>query len=85
MEPAYPHPTIPDADVSWPTLVIAGVLLMFVCAAVVGPIARMEMPEEVPPAHSHDEPPGASGHHGAGGTIQPGPDDAHGSGHAAHH
>jgi len=50
---------------------------LFGLAWVVGPVVRKEAPEEVPPAHSHDEPPGASGHHGPGGTKNPQP-DAHG-------
>ena len=33
------------------------------------PHRAVESPEEVPPAQSHDEPPGSSGHHGASGTL----------------
>ena len=61
------HPTI-SSDGSWAGvlwLVIGG---MFLAAAVIGPVVRANTPEEVPPAHSHDEPPGASHHHGTSGT-----------------
>ena len=34
---------------------------LFLAAAVIGPIVHAIMPEEVPPAHAHDEPPGSSG------------------------
>ena len=37
-------------------------------------IVRLNMPEEIPPAHSHDEPPGTSHHHGASGTLNPAPE-----------
>jgi hypothetical protein len=48
---------------------------MFLSAAVIGPIVRLNMPEELPPpAHSHDEPPGTSHHHGASGTLNPPPE-----------
>jgi hypothetical protein len=58
--------------------VIAG---MFVAAAIIGPLVRLNLPREVPPAHSHDEPPGTSHHHGPGGTINPEPDH----GESGHH
>jgi NAD(P)-dependent dehydrogenase (short-subunit alcohol dehydrogenase family) len=35
------------------------------------------MPEELPYTHTHDEPPGASHHHGAGGVHGPGSDVHH--------
>src|SRR5437764_9467842 len=56
-------PVVPphDARHVWPTLVLMGIGLMFVFAAVIGPITRMHAPPaEMPPTHSHDEPPGAS-------------------------
>src|SRR5947209_5841543 len=59
-------PLLPPQS-QWPGMMVIIVLGMFLAAAVVGPIVRLNMPEEVPPAHSHDEPPGASGHHGPGG------------------
>jgi len=35
----------------------------------IGPIYRHSQPEEFLPTHSHDEPPGASHHHGVSGTV----------------
>lgn len=75
-------PVPPDPKIVWPWLVLWGILILFVAAAVIGPLSRMHAPpEEPPPAHSHDEPPGASHHHGASGTINPEPDHGHASGH----
>jgi hypothetical protein len=76
-----PHPLLPEPSERWPGTVVIVILSMFLAAAVVGPIVRANMPEEVPPAHSHDEPPGASDHHGKSGTLNPEPDH----GHADHH
>ena len=77
------HPALPDASDRWPGTVVIVILSMFLAAAVVGPIVRANMPEEVPPAHTHDEPPGASHHHGKSGTLNPEP--GHGDhGHADH-
>ena len=67
-EDNYPHPNISE-DGSWAGVMVIIILLgFFLPAAVIGPIVRANTPEEVPPAHSHDEPPGASHHHGASGT-----------------
>ena len=78
----YAHPTPPEPGILWPGSMMVAVVAMFLMAAFIGPVVRAEMPEEVPPAHSHDEPPGTSGHHGAGGTVQPGPEhEEHGHGH----
>ena len=75
---AYPHPTLPGPKLVWPGTMLIWVGLMFFCAMIIGPLARMEMPPEVAPhTHSHDEPPGSSGHHGHSGTIQPGPEHDH--------
>jgi hypothetical protein len=71
-------PVPPDRKILWPWLVLWGILILFLLAAVIGPLSRMHAPpDEVPPAHSHDEPPGASHHHGASGTINPEPDHGH--------
>jgi len=76
---SYPHPILPRANNLWPGTMLIWVGLMFLCAAIIGPIVRSEMPsDEAPHTHSHDEPPGASGHHGASGTVQPGPEHGHG-------
>ena len=75
----------PDRGNVWPGVVLILVATMFALAAVIGPIARMHAPPvEMPPAHSHDEPPGASHHHGTGGTINPEPGHGHSSGHSHH-
>src|SRR4051812_43150380 len=62
-----PHPQL-STDDSWTGTMVGIIALMFVGAMIVGPIVRASTPEEVPPAHSHDEPPGTSGHHGHSGT-----------------
>jgi len=64
-------------NVSWLRPIVAIVVIMFILAFVVGPVVRKEVPQEMPPAHSHDEPPGASGHHGPGGTMDNHAPDAH--------
>ena len=84
-----PHPTIPD-DASWAKPLVWAILLAgFGMAIVVGPIMRANTPEELPPpAHSHDEPPGTSGHHGTSGTLNEPPADVayeEGHGHPPHH
>jgi hypothetical protein len=82
----YPHPTIPLETV-WVGVMLMIISGMFLAAMVIGPYVRSEAPEEVPVAHSHDEPPGASHHHGPGGTVQPGPEHDLPGGHAhgGHH
>jgi hypothetical protein len=81
--PAYTHPTVPSSDAVWPGAVLLVVIGMFLAAAVIGPIVRMEMPEEIP-LQSHDEPPGSSHHHGPSGTVQPGPEHELPGGHGHH-
>jgi hypothetical protein len=74
-----PGPVISD-KAAWARRVIWGVFAMFAAAAFIGPIYRMNMPEEpqVEDFHSHDEPPGTSHHHGPGGTLDPSaPDKPH--------
>ena len=64
----FPHPQI-STDGGWAASMWVVVLFgFFLPAAILGPIVRRETPEEVPPAHSHEEPTGASGHHGHSGT-----------------
>jgi hypothetical protein len=77
----YGHPVVPG-EAAWPGYLLLGVAWMFFAAAFLGPFVRTHTPEEVPPAHSHDEPPGASGHHGPGGTVVvPEPEDTLGHHH----
>lgn len=74
-ENTEPHPIL-SSNGSWvPIMLLIIGLGGFVAAAVIGPIVRANMPEEVPPAHSHDEPPGSSHHHGKSGTVNPAPED----------
>jgi hypothetical protein len=71
-----PHPTLShDPDWAVPVVVVIGA--MFAAAWVIGAAARANMEEELPPTHSHDEPPGASGHHGHGGTVDHSDPDHH--------
>ena len=80
-------PVPPPHDHRWPGVLVFLILVMFFMAAVIGPIVRAQAPPEMPPTHSHDEPPGASHHHGHTGTINPVPEDvrrledAHGHDH----
>jgi len=69
------HPVLSNNG-TWVPIMLFIIGGMFLAAAVIGPIVRANMPEEVPPpAHSHDEPPGTSHHHGASGTVNPAPED----------
>ena len=61
-------------DAAWAGKVVGIIGCLFGLAWVIGARVPRDVPVEVPPAHSHDEPPGASGHHGAGGTKNPEPD-----------
>ena len=55
-------------DVGWVRPVLIGVGVLFAAALLLGPIYRLNLPAELT-THSHDEPPGASHHHGPGGTA----------------
>ena len=73
------HPTL-SANGTWVPILLILIGGMFLAAAVIGPIVRANMPEEIPPlVQAHDEPPGSSHHHGASGTINPAPE------HEVHH
>src|SRR5204863_2500315 len=67
-------PVPPDANHRWPGAMLLTIVFLFIAAAAVGPAVRAHAPPEMPPTHSHDEPPGASHHHGTGGTINPLPE-----------
>jgi hypothetical protein len=71
-----PHPVLP-APQPWHTITVILIVSLFVCALAVGVMVRLNSWEEEipPPAHSHDEPPGASHHHGRSGTVNPEPED----------
>ena len=68
--PAQPILATDGAWVGVLLIVSAG---LFLSAAIIGPIVEREFPDEVPPAHAHDEPPGSSHRHGPGGTFAPEP------------
>ena len=61
-----PHPAL-AARSTWPGVIVISILGMFAAAMVAGPIIRANAPEDLP-ATAHDEPPGASGHHGVDGA-----------------
>src|SRR5690242_6085818 len=65
-----PVPVLPSGGTPWVprVLIAAGAILL--AALVIGPIYRANMPDELPPTHSHDEPPGASHRHGPGGEYE---------------
>src|SRR4051794_28624710 len=69
--PTYAHPTLPESNVAWPAILMMSVIGLFLCAMLIGPLYRREIPDELPQTHSHDEPPGTSHHHGSTGTVQP--------------
>ena len=81
--PTHTHPTLPESNIAWPAIFMIVVAGMFLCAMIIGPLYRSEIPDELPPTHSHDEPPGTSHHHGPGGTVQPGPEHDLPGGHAS--
>jgi hypothetical protein len=67
-ESAPAVPVIPN-EAPWVDSLLIGAAALFVAAALIGPLYRLNLPEELPPTHSHDEPPGASHRHGPSGTI----------------
>jgi hypothetical protein len=73
-EESAPHPVL-SSDGRWVPVILILIGGMFLAACAVGIVVRANAPEEVPPAHSHDEPPGTSHHHGRGGTVDPAPED----------
>lgn len=66
-EAVQQQPVLPNKS-AMPGVTVIVILGLFLAAAVIGPIVRANLPEEIPVTHSHDEPPGASHHHGASGT-----------------
>ena len=69
--PQSPAPAVPvlSADTRWTLRLLGGAGALLLAAALLGPLLRMGLPDEIPQTHSHDEPPGSSHHHGEGGTI----------------
>jgi len=72
--PAPRHEAAPaapeiSADGQWAERLLIGIGVLFAAAALIGPLYRLNQPDELLPAHSHDEPPGASHRHGPSGTV----------------
>jgi hypothetical protein len=67
-EPPPASPVLPE-DVHWARGLLTAIAIAFAAALLIGPFYRMARPSELPPTHSHDEPPGASHHHGRAGTY----------------
>jgi hypothetical protein len=68
-EAAPAAPVVP-LEAPWVDSLLIGVAVLFVAALLIGPLYRLNLPQELPPpTHSHDEPPGASHRHGVSGTI----------------
>lgn len=63
-----PHPII-SHESSWAGVMLIIILGMFLTAGMIGFILNLMGLDQLPVAHSHDEPPGASGHHGKSGTV----------------
>jgi hypothetical protein len=67
-ESAPAAPVVP-LEAPWVNSLLIGVAALFIAALLIGPLYRLNLPQELPPTHSHDEPPGASHRHGVSGTI----------------
>lgn len=57
---ADPHPAVPT-DATWAGSMVIVLALLFLSAAVVGPVVRANMPAEMPMGASHEE---DASHHG---------------------
>ncbi|MDB5323159.1 MAG: hypothetical protein JWN40_4790 [Phycisphaerales bacterium] len=75
-EAAPAAPVLPD-NPQWVRPLLIGIAGLFIAAAFIGPLYRLNLPDELPPTHSHDEPPGSSHRHGPGGTIDFSAPDRH--------
>jgi hypothetical protein len=64
-----PAPVL-SQDAGWVRGVLIGVGALAGLAVLIGPVYRANLPEELPPTHSHDEPPGASRRHGPEGEYE---------------
>jgi len=73
--PAANQPVLPPLGIRWPAVMLIIVVGMFLAALIVGPVVRINLPEEPPVAHAHDD------SHGHGH----GHDHGHDHGHGGHH
>jgi hypothetical protein len=71
-----PHPALPS-DTWWTPIMLVIIAAMFLAAAVIGPIVRTLMPEELPQPHGHDDHAG----HGHGQDEHGHHSDPHSHGH----
>ena len=62
--PAANQPVLPPPGIRWPAVMLIIVGGMFLAAMIVGPVVRLNLPEEVPVSHSHDESHGHGHGHG---------------------
>ena len=69
--PAANQPVLPPLGIRWPAVMLIIVVGMFLAALIVGPVVRINLPEEPPVAHAHDD---SHGH-----------DHGHDHGHGGHH
>jgi hypothetical protein len=74
---AAPAAPVISAEAQWAERLLIGVAALFVAAALIGPLYRLNLPDSLPPTHSHDEPPGASHRHGPSGTVDYSAPDRH--------
>ena len=64
--PASNQAVLPPPGIRWPAVMLILVGGMFLAAAIVGPVVRLTLPEEVPVSHAHDESHGHGHAHGHG-------------------
>jgi hypothetical protein len=72
---ASPAAPVISGDAQWTERLLIGVAVLFIAAALIGPLYRLNLPDNILPTHSHDEPPGASHRHGPSGTVDYSPPD----------
>src|SRR3954471_6181679 len=66
---AAPAAPVISGEAQWAERLLIAVAVLFLAAALIGPLYRLNLPDNILPTHSHDEPPGASPRHGPSGTV----------------
>jgi hypothetical protein len=74
---AAPAAPVISGNSQWSQRLLIGIAVLFIAAALIGPLYRLNLPDELLLAHSHDEPPGASHRHGPSGTVDYSAPDRH--------
>jgi len=74
---AAPAAPVISGDSQWVERLLIGIVVLFAAAALIGPLYRLNLPDNILPTHSHDEPPGASHRHGPSGTVDYSAPDRH--------